>query len=151
MSSIRIILGLVATLDLKCEQLDVKTAFLHGELEEEIYIEQREGLKTKGKENLVCKLKKSLYGLKQAPRQWYKRFDSFMLEHGFRRLEANHCVYIKRYDQERFIIFLLYVDEMLVVGNDKSMIYRFKKGLGKSICNEGFGPSTTNIGHEDHT
>ena len=69
-------------------------------------MEKLEGLKTKGKENLVCKVKKSLYGLKQAPRQWYKRFDSFMLEHGFKRLEDDHCVYIKRYDQERFIIFL---------------------------------------------
>jgi len=96
MSSIRIILGLVSTLDLECEQLDVNTAFLHGELEEEIYMEQPEGFKTKGKENLVCKLKKSLYGLKQAPHQWYKRFDLFMLEHGFRILEADHCVYIKR-------------------------------------------------------
>ena len=94
MSSIRIILGLAATLDLECEQLDVKTAFLHGELEEEIYMEQPEGFKTKGNENLVCRLKKSLYGLKQAPCQWYRRFDSFMLKHGFRRLEDDHCVYI---------------------------------------------------------
>jgi len=86
MSPIRVILGLVATLDLECEQLDVKTAFLHGELEEELYMEQPEGFIEKGKEGLVCRLKKSLYGLKQAPRQWYKKFDSFMLEHGFQRL-----------------------------------------------------------------
>ena len=64
MSSIRIILGLVVSLDLECEQLDVKTTFLHGELEEMIYMEQSEGFKTKGKENLVCRLKKILYGLK---------------------------------------------------------------------------------------
>ena len=67
MSSIRVILGIVATLDLECEQLDVKTAFLHGELEEEIYMEQPEGFIEKGKEDLVCRLKKSLYGLKRAP------------------------------------------------------------------------------------
>jgi len=83
MSSIRVILGLVAALGLECEQLDVKTAFLHGELEEEIYMEQPEGFIEKCKEGLVCRLNKSLYGLKQAPRQWYKKFDSFMLEHGF--------------------------------------------------------------------
>eukprot|EP00253_Pinus_taeda_P028006 PITA_28006 len=69
-SSIRVILGLVSTLNLECEQLDVKTAFLHGELEEEIYMEQPEGFIEKGKEGLVCRLKKSLYGLKQEPQQW---------------------------------------------------------------------------------
>ena len=64
MSSIRVVLGLAARLNLEVEQLDVKTAFLHGDLEEEIYMEQPEGFKVKGKENLVCKLRKSLYGLK---------------------------------------------------------------------------------------
>ena len=68
LSSIMIILGLVTNQDLKIEQLDVKTAFPHGDLEEEIYMQQPEGFEVKGKEDLVCKLKKSLYGLKQAPR-----------------------------------------------------------------------------------
>ena len=67
MSSIRVVLGLAASLDLEIEQLDVKTAFLHGDLEEEIYMEQPEGFEVVGKENLVCRLQKSLYGLKQAP------------------------------------------------------------------------------------
>ena len=57
-----------------------------------------------------------------------------MLEHGFRRLEVDHCVYIKRYDQERFIILLLYVDDMLVGGHDKSMINRLKKDLGSQFA-----------------
>ena len=64
MSSIHVALGLVARLNLEVEQLDVKIAFLHGDLEEEIYMQQLEGFEVKGKENLVCKLKKSLYGLK---------------------------------------------------------------------------------------
>jgi hypothetical protein len=63
----------------------VKTTFLHGELEEEIYMDQPKGFIVSGKEDLVCKLKRSLYGLKQSPRQWYKRFDSFMLAHEFKR------------------------------------------------------------------
>ena len=71
MTSIRIVLSIVATEDLHLEQLDVKIAFLHGDLAEEIYMAQPQGFEVKGKENLVCKLKKSLYGLKQAPRQWY--------------------------------------------------------------------------------
>jgi hypothetical protein len=68
MSSIRVVLGLAASLDLEIEQMDVKTAFLHGDLEEEIYMEQPEGFTVKGKEDYVCRLKKSLYSLKQAPR-----------------------------------------------------------------------------------
>ena len=71
-SFIHVALGLTAHLNLEVEQLDGKTVFIHGDLEEEIYMQQREGFEVKGKENLVCKLKKSLYRLKQAPRQWYK-------------------------------------------------------------------------------
>jgi hypothetical protein len=76
MNSIRTILSLVAVEDLYIEQLYVKTTFLHEDLEEEIYMQQPQGYKVKGKENLVCKLKKSLSGLKQAPRKWYLKFDS---------------------------------------------------------------------------
>ena len=68
-SSIQILLALVAQYELKLDQLNVKTAFLHGDLEEEIYMSQPMGFKTEEKENIVCKLKKSLYGLKQSPRQ----------------------------------------------------------------------------------
>ena len=82
-TSIRVLLALVALHDLELEQLDVKTAFLHGELEEQIYMQQPEGFIVHGKEDYVCRLKKSLYGLKQSPRQWYKRFDSFMIGHGY--------------------------------------------------------------------
>ena len=71
MTSIRFILPLVATFDLKVDQMDVKTTFLQGDLNEEIYMKQPEGFTVQGKKELVCKLKKSLYGLKQAPRTWY--------------------------------------------------------------------------------
>ena len=88
-------MGREASHDLELEQLDVKTAFLHGEFEEEIYMDQPELFVVPGKENYVCKLKTSLYGLKQSPRQWYKRFDSFMLKHDFKRSKFDSCVYIK--------------------------------------------------------
>ena len=68
MSSIRVVLGLASCLNLEVEQLDMKTTFLHGDLEEKIYMQQPEGFEVKGKENLMYKLKKSLYGLKQAPK-----------------------------------------------------------------------------------
>ena len=94
----------------------MKTAFLHGDLKEEIYMDQPEGFKVKGKEHMVCKLKKSLYGLKQAPRQWYKKFDSFMVGHEYTRTNANHCVYVRKFPNGKFVILLLYVDDMLIVG-----------------------------------
>jgi hypothetical protein len=97
-SSIRTFFSIVAMQYLELEQLDVKSAFLHGELEEEIYMDQREGFIVHGKDNFVCKLKKSLYGLNQSPRQWYKRFDSFMVSNGFKRSQYDSCVYIKFVD-----------------------------------------------------
>ncbi|MCO5552934.1 hypothetical protein L7F22_006453 [Adiantum nelumboides] len=85
MTTLRLLLGLVATEDLELLQMDVKTAFLHGDLDEEIYMQQPEGFVQNGKEHLVCKLKTSLYGLKQAPRQWYYKFDTFMQSQGYNR------------------------------------------------------------------
>ncbi|RVW26889.1 Retrovirus-related Pol polyprotein from transposon TNT 1-94 [Vitis vinifera] len=77
--SIRVLLAMVSVFNLELDQLDVKTAFLHGNLEEEIYMKQPEGFVDSEKSDHVCFLKKSLYGLKQSPRQWYKRFDAFMV------------------------------------------------------------------------
>ena len=70
----------------------MKTAFLHVDLEEEIYMEQPEGFMVAGKEHLVCKLKKSLYGLKKDLRQWYKKFESFMIGLGYHKAQTDHCV-----------------------------------------------------------
>ncbi|KAH9673800.1 hypothetical protein KPL70_018239 [Citrus sinensis] len=96
LTTVRIVLAMCATFDLHLEQLDVKTVFLHGELEEEIYMLQPEGFAETGKENLVCRLNKSLYGLKQAPRCWYNRFDSFIISLGYNRLNSDYCAYYKR-------------------------------------------------------
>lgn len=97
-TSIRILLTLVASYDMELEQMDVKTAFLHGDLEEVIYMEQPEGFMQPGTEHLVCRLKKSLYGLEQSPRQWYESFDSYMILIGFTRCEYDCCVYVKSLD-----------------------------------------------------
>ena len=90
----------------------MKTAFLHGDLEEEIYMQQPKGLEIKGKKNLVCKLKKSLYALKQAPRQWYKKFDPFMMSHGYNRTTSDHCVFTSKFFDDNFTILLLYIDHI---------------------------------------
>lgn len=94
-SSIRLMLAMVAKYDLELEQLDVKTAFLHGKLEETIYMRQPEGYAEKWNEGNVCLLQKSLYGLKQSPRQWYKRFDDFITGNQFMRSSYDNCVYFK--------------------------------------------------------
>ncbi|CAA7057311.1 unnamed protein product [Microthlaspi erraticum] len=112
-TSIRIVLSLVASWDIHFEQMDVKTAKLHGDLEEEIYMEQLEGFVKPGEEKLVCRLRKSLYGLKKAPRQWYKRFDSYMQKIDYQRCEYDCCVYILSRDGRPPILLLLYVDDML--------------------------------------
>jgi hypothetical protein len=141
MSSIRVVLGMAANMNLEIEQLDVKTAFLHGDLEEEIYMEQPAGSTTRGKEHIVYHLKKSLYGLKQSPRQWYKKFDSFMVEHGYDITTCDHCVFVKKFSDGEFIILLLYMDDMLIVGHDTSKIDRLKEELSKSFAMKDLGPT----------
>jgi len=90
-----VLIAFVALFNLELEQLDVKTVFLHGELEEEIYIKQPEGFVVPRKEQYVCRLKKSLYGLQQAPRQCYKRFDTFMIGLGYTCSRYDNCVYFR--------------------------------------------------------
>jgi len=127
LTTIRVVLAMCAIFDLHLEQLDVKTAFLHRELEEEIYMLQPEGFAEIGKENLVCRLNKSLYGLKHAPKCWYKRFDSFIISLGYNRLSSDHCVYYKRFEEnDVFIILLLYEDDMLIIGPNKDRVQELK-------------------------
>ena len=146
MSSIRVVLSLAASMNLEIEQLDVKTAFLHGDLKEEIYMEQPEGFEVKGKEKLVCRLKKSLYGLKQAPRQWYKKFESFMVDNDFHKTYADHCVFVKNFAEGDFLILLLYVDDMLIVGRDSNKIVDLKASLSKSFAMKDLGPAKQILG-----
>ncbi|KAL9255222.1 Retrovirus-related Pol polyprotein from transposon TNT 1-94-like protein [Drosera capensis] len=146
MTSIPVLLSLAASMNLEVEQLDMKTTFLHGDLEEEIYMEQPEGLAVIGKENLVCRLRKSLYGLKQAPRQWYKRFDSFIGEHGYNHIASDHCVCVKRLSCDDFIILLLYVDDMLIIGKDTNRICKLKSELSKSFTMKDLGSAKQILG-----
>ncbi|RVW62859.1 Retrovirus-related Pol polyprotein from transposon TNT 1-94 [Vitis vinifera] len=88
----------------------------HGDLEEDLYMIQLEGFIVQGQENLVCKLRKSLYGLKQAPRQWYKKFDNFMHRIGFKRCEADHCCYVKSFDNSYIILLLIWGAAKQILG-----------------------------------
>ncbi|KAG9444915.1 hypothetical protein H6P81_016255 [Aristolochia fimbriata] len=146
MTSIRTILSIVAVKALYLEQLDVKTAFLHGDLEEEIYMRQPAGFEVIGKESWVCKLKRSLYGLKQAPRQWYLKFDRFMLDIGFTRSNADHCVYLQRFNDGDYIILTLYVDDMLVAGTNMKKIDHLKKRLANQFSMTDLGEAKQLLG-----
>ncbi|KAG8501668.1 hypothetical protein CXB51_004714 [Gossypium anomalum] len=139
-SSIRALLGIMAMNDLELEQLDVKTTFLHGKLEEDIYMQQPEGFTVSEKEDYVCLLKKSIYGLKQSPRQWYKRFDSFMTSHDFKRSSFNSCVYFKKNSDGSFVHLLLYVDDMLIAVKDKGEIRKVKAQLSEEFEIKDLGP-----------
>jgi hypothetical protein len=92
LTTIRVLLSLAVSHGLLVHQMDVKTTFLNGELEEEIYMDQPEGFVVKGQEGIVCKLVKSLYGLKQAPKQWHDKFDRTLTSVGFVTNEADKCV-----------------------------------------------------------
>jgi hypothetical protein len=112
--------------------MDVKTSFLNGELDEEIYIDQPDGFVVKGKEQKVCKLLKSLYGLKQAPKQWYEKFDTTLTSVGFAVNEADRCVYY-RYGGGQSVILCLYVDDILIFGTNIDIINEVKSFLSKSF------------------
>jgi hypothetical protein len=121
LASIMFLLYVVVAFYFEVEQMDVKTTFLHGDLKEEIYMKQPEGFVVKGKKDPICKMKKLLYCLKQSPRMWYQKFDTYMLGLGFTRRKEDHCVYFKLIG-DHLIYLVLYVDEMLLIGNNKEII-----------------------------
>ncbi|GJU26060.1 zinc finger, CCHC-type containing protein [Tanacetum coccineum] len=99
--------------------MDVKTAFLNGELDEDVYMNQPQGFIMHDNENKVCKLIKSLYGLKHAPKQWHQKFDEVVLSSGYLLNQASKCVYSKFDKYGKGVIIFLYVDEMLIFGTDQ--------------------------------
>ncbi|KAH9647595.1 Endoglucanase 8 [Citrus sinensis] len=121
--------AMVALLDLELEQMDVKTTFFHGNLEEQILMAQYKGFECKGNEYYVCLLHKSLYGLKQSSRQWYRRFDDFIVSKGYHKSKYDSCVYFGGSDQGGVAYLLLYVDDMLIASKYKLEIERLKNLL----------------------
>jgi hypothetical protein len=147
LTSIRFLLYIAAAFDLEVEQMDVKTTFLHEDLEEEIYMKQLEGFVVKGKKELVRKLKKSLYGLKQSPRMWYQKFDTYILGLGFVRSRDDHCVHSKQ-ASNHFIYVVLYVDDMLLIGNNMDVIKEVKSQLSSKFDMKDLGAANFILGME---
>ena len=127
-NSIQMIIAIAALHNLEIHQMDVKTAFLNGDLNEEIYIEQPEDFIISRQEKKVCKLVKSLYGLKQIPKQWHENFDHTMITNGFKINECDKCVNVKE-TKNCYVILYLHVDDMLIIGCDDNMIKSTKNML----------------------
>jgi hypothetical protein len=109
-------------------------------------MQQPQGYEVKRKENLVWRFKKSLYGLMKAPRKWYLRFDKFMTEQGYSRCHYDHCVYFKRLENGSYIIFLLYVDGMLVADSNMQDINVLKNKLSSSFTMKDLGVAKKILG-----
>jgi hypothetical protein len=130
-TSIRTIIALAAKMKWKLHKMDIKTTFLIGVIEEEVYIEKPQGFEVEDMNSHVFKLKKALYGLKQAPRAWYGRIDSFLTSLGFTKSKADSNLYFKVMNDEP-VILLLYVDDLFLTG-EENLIIECKKRLASEF------------------
>ncbi|GJS62129.1 retrovirus-related pol polyprotein from transposon TNT 1-94, partial [Tanacetum coccineum] len=129
MDTVRAIISLADPKGWLLYQLDVKSAFLNGELKEEVYVNQPQGFEVEGKEEKVYKLKKALYGLKQAPQAWYSQIDGYFKEKGFDQSESEPTLYVKNQGTSDILIVALYVNDLVFTGNNKKMIEDFKNEM----------------------
>ena len=146
-TTLRTLLALSAENDWELEGMDVKTAFLHSELAESIYMQIPEGLKPEGEHSprLVCRLIKTIYGLKQAPRAWYGKINQFFSENGFCRSEEDHSLFVH---ESRRLIILLYVDDLILAGATPEAVGWGKNALSKTFHMTELGNLKTFIGVE---
>jgi hypothetical protein len=148
LASIRILLAIAAINGLEIHQMDVVTAFLAGNLEEEIFMEQPEGFEIGSKEDdLVCRLRKSIYGLKQAPRVWNQRIRHFLKSIGFEQTYADPCVYINKGTD---IIIAMWVDDLIIFGKDMANINDLKAQLNKEYEMKDLGELNYFLGIQVH-
>ncbi|KAH9303948.1 hypothetical protein KI387_008352 [Taxus chinensis] len=128
MVTFRLLLAFAAQFGWKIYQMDVKSAFLNGDLEEEVYMTQPEGFQACGREHLVCRLIKSLYGLKQAPRAWYIKIDTHLRDSGFKRSHSDPNLYVKSTNDD-IVILIVYVDDLAITGSGDAAIHKVKSDL----------------------
>ena len=110
---------------MELHQMDVKTVFLNGDLEEKVYMKQSEGFISNGNDHMVCKLKKSIYGLKQASLHWYLKFHNIISSFGFMENVMDQCIYHK-VSGSKIIFLVLYVDDILVASRDLGLLHEAK-------------------------
>ncbi|KAJ9538231.1 hypothetical protein OSB04_030964 [Centaurea solstitialis] len=145
LKSIRILMAISAYFNYEIWQMDVKTAFLNGKLTEDVYMEQPEGFEDPKNPNKVCKLLKSIYGLKQASRSWNLHFDERIKEFGFAKSEFEPCVYTK-FSGSIVTFLVLYVDDILLIGNDVPTLQSVKSWLSKCFQMKDLGEAAYILG-----
>jgi hypothetical protein len=128
MTIVRVIIAMAITKGWSLHQMDVKNAFLHGYLQEEMYMEQPPGYVDQTRPNLVYRLKKTLYGLKQTPRTWSDKIGQYLVTSGFQTSNANFSLYVKKTDHG-IIVIVIYVDDLIITGDSDVNIFDLKKLL----------------------
>lgn len=146
--TIRTVLALAAIKGWSVFQLDVKSAFLHGELTETVYVDQPQGYERKGEEEKVYKLRKALYGLKQAPRAWYSKIEAYFQREGFVKCPSEHTLFIKIGGECMILVVSLYVDDLIFTGSSKEMFEEFKRSMENEFDMTDLGRMTCFLGVE---
>ncbi|KAK1678400.1 hypothetical protein QYE76_039248, partial [Lolium multiflorum] len=129
----------------KLKSMDVKTAFLNGDIEEELYMVQPKGFVDPKNANKVCKLQRSIYGLKQASRSWNRRFDKVIKDFGFIQCHGEACIY-KKVSGSSVAFLILYVDDILLIGNDIELLSSVKGYLNNSFSMKDLGEASYILG-----
>ena len=127
LKTVRVLLSIAVNLDWPLYQLDVKNAFLNGDLNEEVYMNVPAGVATEP--GMVCRLKKALYGLKQSPRAWFERFSQSMKGYGYYQCQTDHTMFVKQNEGGRKAILIVYVDDIIITGDDEKEIRQLKEKL----------------------
>ncbi|GJU77311.1 zinc finger, CCHC-type containing protein [Tanacetum coccineum] len=145
-STIRLLIAMASIYNLIIHQMDVKTAFLNGDLDEEVYMNQPQGFIMPGNKNKVCKLIKTLYRLKQAPKKWHQKFDEVVLSNGYLLNQADKCVYSKFNESGKGVIIYVYVDDMLIFGTDQVQVDLTKEFLSSKFSMKDMGEADVILG-----
>ena len=132
-NSIRVLLSLIVNSNWPLHQLDVKNAFLNGDLEEEVYMSSPPGFEERCGNGRVCRLKKSLYGLKQSPRAWFERFGKVIKRYAYIQSQADHTMFYKHSNDGKIAILIVYVDDIVLTGDDCDELAKLKKKLAEEF------------------
>jgi hypothetical protein len=149
MTIVRTVISIVVSQGWPLHQMDVKNAFLHGDLKEDIYMTPPPGLFS-SPSSAVCKLKRSLYGLKQAPRAWFEKFKSTLLRFSFVQSQYDSSLFLCK-TSTGLVLLLVYVDDIVITGTDSSLIAHLKKNLQASFHMKDLGHLMYFLGLEVHT
>ena len=138
MNTVRVLLSVAVNQSWPLYQMDVKNAFLHGELEEEVYMKLPPGHSQSHDPDMVCKLHKSIYGLKQSPRAWYAKLSSVLEEFGFQRSNADSSLFVRTSSVGKLVV-LIYVDDLIVTGDNSEEVHFLKQALQRKFALKDLG------------